>query len=149
MGRTRFNAFLTLNRTGPTGTVEHAPLFHCSLNKMDEQWSHAPLFIHFPITRSSKELLLVTCGCTTGNDGTHHQKIVVRTLPNIKNYSCGWTSPAATIPNTVLKVHRHQILNNKYRPWAHVHLHAIHLKIESSPRPNFIYFSLKKIAATE
>jgi len=44
---------------------------------MEEQWSHAALFIHFPVTRSSKELLLVTCGCTTGNDGTHHPKIVV------------------------------------------------------------------------
>jgi len=55
---------------------------------MDEQWSHAPLLIHFPITRSSKELLLVTCGCTTRNDGTHHQKIGVKTLSNIKNYGC-------------------------------------------------------------
>jgi hypothetical protein len=68
---------------------------------MNEQWSHAPLFIHFPITRSSKELLLVTCGCTTKNDRIHHQKIMIKMLLNIKNCGCGLTSPAATIPNTV------------------------------------------------
>ena len=35
LDRTRFNAFLALNRTGPAGTVEH----HCSLKKTHEQWS--------------------------------------------------------------------------------------------------------------
>jgi len=52
---------------------------------MDEQWSHAPLFIHFPITRSSRELLLVTCGCTTdpslkncGGNVTKREKLWLR-----------------------------------------------------------------------
>jgi hypothetical protein len=34
LDRTRFNIFLALNRTGPTGTVEHAPL---SMEKTHEQ----------------------------------------------------------------------------------------------------------------
>jgi len=45
LDRTRFNAFLALNRTGPGGTMEHAPLFI-----KENPWTvdHAPLFMSFP-----------------------------------------------------------------------------------------------------
>jgi hypothetical protein len=61
-------------------------MLHCSLKKTYEQWSHHvnsgamlhcslkkphELFMGFLITRSSKELLIVTCGCATVNGGTH------------------------------------------------------------------------------
>ena len=67
LGWTQFNAFLALNRTGPTGTVENVStvhvnsggMLHCSLNKTHEQWSHASLFMGFLSTRSSRELLYV------------------------------------------------------------------------------------------
>jgi hypothetical protein len=44
-----------------------------------------------PFSHHKKQLLLllVTCGCATVNGGTHHWKIVVEALPNVKNCGCG------------------------------------------------------------
>ena len=72
LDRTQFNTFLVLNQTSLTIHRKKWMLFE---ENMDEQWSHAPLFIHFPITRSSRELLLVTCGCTIVNDGPTIEKL--------------------------------------------------------------------------
>jgi len=109
LDQTQFNTFLVLNQTNfiihrrkwmNSGAMLQCSREHGSTVRRKCGWSHAPLFIHFLITRSSRELLLVSC--TTVNDETHHWKIVMEILPNRKNYGCGWTSLATISPETTI-----------------------------------------------
>jgi len=64
---------------------------------------------HWKITtRSSKMLLLQTCGTTTKIDGSYQEKSLFFSVT--KHWymwlRCGWTSPATTLPNSILMLVR-------------------------------------------
>jgi hypothetical protein len=74
LDRTRFNAFLTLNRIGPAGTVElfmeetheHWSMLHCSLKK-----THEPPFMSFSAQEVANCCFLQSCGRATINRKSH------------------------------------------------------------------------------
>ena len=90
--------FKNKNEHGNSGAWQQwsmAPLF-------TEQWSHAPLFQKITM-RSSILLLLHSCGWAAKTSRPYQVKSDFLHLPNIKMCGCGWTSPAATKPNSVYK----------------------------------------------
>jgi hypothetical protein len=49
-------------------------------------------------------LLLQTCGAIVKIGGSHQWKSIFPLLPNTQICGCGWTSPATTLPNSILNI---------------------------------------------
>jgi hypothetical protein len=48
-------------------------------------------------------LLLQSCGWAAKISGSYHVKSILLALPNTDMCGCGWTSPAITLPNSIIK----------------------------------------------
>jgi len=101
LDRIRFNAFLALNPTDPTGTVEH------SLKNTHEQWSMTPQFMSFPAQETTNSCFLQTCGCAIINSRPYQYKYIVGALPNSWVVVVASNAKATTQPITLTHVWCH------------------------------------------